>query len=55
MVLGHQLIRLMVLIQGMVKFAPMNNSMPFEVRNEAMKAIIDLAMGADSSIYWSNQ
>jgi simple sugar transport system substrate-binding protein len=31
---------------GMVKFAPMNNSMPFEVRNEASKAIIDLTMGA---------
>jgi len=30
---------------GMVKFAPMNNSMPFEVINEASSAIIDLAMG----------
>ena len=31
--------------QGMVKFAPMNNSMPTDVKNEAMKAIIDLSMG----------
>jgi simple sugar transport system substrate-binding protein len=32
--------------QGMVKFAPMNNNMPTDVKNEAMKAIIDLSMGA---------
>jgi len=32
--------------QGMVKFAPMNNNMPVDVKNEAMKAIIDLSMGA---------
>ncbi len=32
--------------QGMVKFAPLNNSMPVDVKNEAMKAIIDLSMGA---------
>ena len=32
--------------QGMVKFAPMNQNMPTDVKNEAMKAIIDLSMGA---------
>ena len=32
--------------QGMVKFAPMNNSMPFEVKQEASKAIIDVMTGA---------
>ena len=32
--------------QGMVKFAPMNQNMPIDVKNEAMKAIIDLSMGA---------
>ena len=31
--------------QGMVKFAPMNQNMPIDVKNEAMKAIIDLSMG----------
>jgi len=31
--------------QGMVKFTPMNNSMPLEVREEASKAINDLSMG----------
>ena len=32
--------------QGMVKFAPMNNNMPTDVKNEAMQSIIDLSMGA---------
>ena len=30
---------------GMVKFAPLNNNLPTEVKNEASRAIIDLAMG----------
>ena len=30
----------------MVKFAPLNGNLPVEVKNEASKAIIDLAMGA---------
>ena len=29
----------------MVKFAKLNTSMPFEVRNEASSALIDLSMG----------
>ena len=29
----------------MVKFAPLNNNLPTEVKNEASRAIIDLAMG----------
>ena len=32
--------------EGMVKFAPLNGNLPVEVKNEASKAIIDLAMGA---------
>ena len=31
---------------GMVKFAPLNTNLPLDVRNEASRAIIDLAMGA---------
>ena len=30
--------------EGMVKFAPMNNNLPTDVKNDAMSAIIDLAM-----------
>jgi basic membrane protein A len=30
--------------EGMVKFAPMNNNLPTDVKNDAMGAIIDLAM-----------
>ena len=30
--------------QGMVKFAPMNQNIPTDVKNDAMKAIIDFAM-----------
>ena len=32
--------------EGMVKFAPMNANLPRDVKNDAMKAIIDLATGA---------
>ena len=30
--------------QGMVKFAPMNQKIPTDIKNDAMKAIIDFAM-----------
>ena len=33
--------------EGWVQFAPMNNSIPFDVRNTASKAIIDIMTGAD--------
>ena len=32
--------------EGMVKFAPLNKNLPRDVKNDAMKAIIDLATGA---------
>ena len=32
--------------EGWVKFAPMNNNIPFDVRNAASKAIIDIMTGA---------